>query len=281
MSSKIAKRKKGSLFQYVFLSLVTLVVLFPFYWMVVTSLKDPAKVFDYPPKLIPDQFVFQNYIEIFKVQKYFPVYYFNSLYIAIVVVIGTCMVAALAGYAFAKLNFKFKNTLFLVLLSSMMIPTEVTAIPMFSWLSKLKMTDSHFPLIVPAIFGAQVIFGVMLMRQYYITIPNDLDEAAKIDGCTPWKTFVKIMLPMSAGPMATLSILTFINRWNELLEPLIFLSRQKLFTLPLGISLFADQSGVQWHLVMAASVLITLPLLIVFFFMQKQFIESIALTGIK
>jgi multiple sugar transport system permease protein len=152
---------------------------------------------------------------------------------------------------------------------------------MFVWVSALNLNDTHLPLIIPPILGAQVVFGIMLMRQYYITIPYDLDEAAKIDGCTPWTTFTRIMLPMSVAPMATLSILTFIGRWNELLEPLIYLSKQKLYTLPLGIALFADQSGIQWHLVMAASVLVTVPLLVVFFFMQKQFIESLALTGIK
>jgi multiple sugar transport system permease protein len=218
---------------------------------------------------------------IFEVQKLFPAYYFNSLYIALLVVIGTCIVAAISGYAYAKINFPLKNTLFIVMLSSMMIPVEVTAIPMFVWVSALNLNDTHLPLIIPPILGAQVVFGIMLMRQYYITIPYDLDEAAKIDGCTPWTTFTRIMLPMSVAPMATLSILTFIGRWNELLEPLIYLSKQKLYTLPLGIALFADQSGIQWHLVMAASVLVTVPLLVVFFFMQKQFIESLALTGIK
>jgi len=270
-----------SLVHYITLSIISLIVLFPFYWMVVTSLKQPSKVFEFPPQMIPYPVDLNNYIEIFQVQKYLPLYYFNSIYIALLVVVGTCLVSALAGYSFAKIRFPFKNTIFIILLSSMMIPVEVTAIPMFLWMSKLKLVNTHFPLIVPAIFGAPVVFGILLMRQYYITLPNDLDEAAKIDGCSPWLTFRKIMLPISLGPMATLGILTFINRWNELLEPLIYLNKESLYTLPLGLSLFADQSGIQWNLVMAASVLVTVPLLVAFFFMQKQFIESIALTGLK
>lgn len=275
------KNSINKILPYFLLSIVSLIIVFPFLWMVVTSLKDTTKIFEFPPQLLPHPVVFENYLQIFIVQPNFPLYYYNSLYIALIVTIGTAIVASLAGYSFAKLSFPFKNTIFIILLSSMMIPTEATAIPLFIWMTKLKMVNTHFPLIVPAILGSGGMFGLFLMRQYFITIPIDMDEAAKIDGCNPWQIYFRIMLPMSAPAVASLSLITFLNRWNEFFEPLIYLSSNKLFTLPLALSMFTDQNGTQWNLVMVASVLSTVPLLLVFFFAQKQFIESIAMTGLK
>lgn len=268
-------------FSYLLLTIVTVIVIFPFYWMVVTSLKDSTKVFEFPPQLIPDPVVFSNYVELFKFQPNFPLYYFNSLYIAMLVTVGTGIIASLAGYSFAKIDFPFKGAIFLVLLSSMMIPTEATAIPLFNWMTKLKWINTHLPLIIPPILGSGGIFGVFIMRQYFITIPDDMMEAAKIDGCNPWQTFFKVMLPMAIPALGSLSLITFLNNWNEFFAPLIYLSSDKLFTLPLGLSMFTDQAGTQWNLVMTASVIATIPLLLVFFFAQKQFIESIAFSGIK
>lgn len=266
-------------FSYLLLCSVTLVIAAPFIWMVITSLKAPTKVFEFPPKLIPDPIVFYNYVEIFKVQPNFSLYYYNSLYIAILVTAGTAIVSSLAGYSFAKLRFPFKGAIFLMLLSSMMIPTEATAIPMFSWMTKLKLTNTHFPLIVPPILGGT--FGLFMMRQYFITIPSEIDEAAKVDGCNPWKTYTLIMLPMAAPAIASLSLITFLGSWNDFFGPLIYLSSSKLYTLPLGVSMFTTEAGSQWNLIMVASVLATVPLLTVFFFTQKQFIESISMTGVK
>ncbi|MGO4369645.1 carbohydrate ABC transporter permease, partial [Paenibacillus sp. MCAF20] len=184
-------------------------------------------------------------------------------------------------YAFAKLSFPLKGVLFLILLSGMMIPNEVTIIPNFIWFTKLGLVDNHFPLIVPPILGAGGIFGVFLLRQFYITIPKELDEAADIDGCTPWQTFWRIMVPLAAPAFATLSIFTFLNSWEDFLDPLIYISSSELFTLPIAMKLFTDTAGTAWHLLMAASVMATLPLLMVFFFAQKKFIEGVATTGLK
>jgi multiple sugar transport system permease protein len=284
MSNKTIKSRLNSAVKHVpiyfVLTLVTAVILIPFFWMVTTSLKHQTKVFLFPPQWFPEPIVWSNYAEVFQRQP-FHLYFFNSLYIGIIVTIGTCLFAALAGYAFAKLAFPFKNTLFLILLSSMMIPTEVTAIPLFKWMSALSLVDTHFPLIVPPMLGAYGMFGVFLLRQFFITIPNDLDEAAKIDGCTPWTTFLKVMFPLCKPALATLSIFVFLHSWNEFFEPLIYLSSSKLYTLPLALSLFTDESGTEWHLLMAASVLATIPLLIVFFAAQKRFIEGVAMTGLK
>lgn len=266
---------------YTVLSLISLVILFPFLWMITTSLKDPTKIFLFPPQWIPDPISWSNFKQVFVKQPEFPLYFFNSAYIAIVVTIATCLFAALAGYAFGKMNFRFKNIIFLILLTGMMIPTEVTAIPMFVWMSKLHLTDTHFPLIVPSVLGAGGIFGVFLLRQFFIMVPDELEEAAKIDGCTPWTTFWRIMLPLATPALSTLAIFTFLHSWDNYFDPLIYISDNKLFTLPVGLKLFTDTAGTDWHLLMAASVMATVPLLLVFFLAQKRFIEGVALTGLK
>jgi multiple sugar transport system permease protein len=273
-------RNSQRIVQYLLLSVVSAFVLMPFIWMVLTSLKDYQNIFLYPPQWWPSPIAWSNYVDLFA-KRPFHLYLYNSIYIAVLVTIGTCFFAALAGYAFAKLNFWMKNIIFLTLLSSMMIPTEATTIPLFIWMSKLGLVNTHFPLIVPTILGAGGMFGVFLMRQYFITIPRDLDEAAKIDGCSHWMTFWKIMLPLSAPSIATLSILTFLHSWNEFFEPLVYLNSSKLFTIPLALSLFTTEAGTEWHLVMAASVVSTVPLLAVFFAAQRKFIEGVAMTGIK
>jgi multiple sugar transport system permease protein len=266
---------------YAVLIVVSVLMLFPFFWMVTTALKDQAKIFLFPPQWLPHPVEWVNFVNVFKKQPQFPLYFFNSVYIAAVVTAGTCALAALAGYAFAKLNFAGKNVVFLVLLSGMMIPTEVTAIPMFVWLTKLHLTNTHFPLIVPPMLGAGGMFGVFLLRQFFITVPGELDDAARIDGCTPWTAFWRIMLPLAGPSMATLAIFTFLHSWDNYFDPLIFISSDKLFTLPVGLKLFTDTAGTDWQLLMAASVMATLPLLLVFFFAQKRFIEGVALTGLK
>lgn len=277
MSNKLSLK---NVLTYVILIVISVIILIPFYWMVTTSLKHQTKIFSFPPQWIPNPIKWENYALVFDEQP-FHLYFYNSTYIAVVVTLGTCVFAALAGYAFAKISFPFKNVIFLILLSSMMIPTEVTALPLFIWMSDLGLVNTHFPLIVPPMLGAGGMFGVFLLRQFFITVPGDLDEAAKIDGCTPWMTFWRIMVPLAKPALATLTIFTFLNSWNEFFEPLIYLSTDELFTLPLALSLFTDQSGTQWHLLMAASVMATLPLLVVFFAAQKKFIEGVTMTGLK
>ena len=267
--------------RYALLTAVSLVVLIPFLWMLTTSLKDQTKIFQFPPQWWPNPIVWSNYADVFKAQPQFLLQYWNSLYIALLVTAGTCLVGALAGFAFAKIRFPLRNLWFLVLLSGMMIPNEVTIIPNFIWFSKLGLIDIHFPLIVPPMLGAGGIFGVFLLRQFYITIPKDIDEAAEIDGCTPWQTFWKIMIPMTAPAFATLAIFTFLNSWEDFLDPLIYINSSHLFTLPIAMRLFTDTAGTAWHLLMAASVMATVPLLLVFFLAQQKFVEGVATTGLK
>ncbi len=273
-------RRLSNLLTYTLLTVVTLLILFPFFWMVTTSLKGQAAVFQFPPQWIPSPVVWENYRAVFTEMPFLR-YFFNSVYIAVVVTVGTCLIAALAGYSFAKLQFPFKNAIFLMLLSSMMIPTEVTAIPLFTWMGKLSLVDTHIPLIVPPMLGAGSMFAVFIIRQFFITVPGEMDEAAKMDGCSPWRTFWSIMLPLATPALATVCIITFLNSWNEFFEPLIYLNSKELFTLPLGLSMLTTDVGVNWPLLLAASTLATMPLLIVFFMAQNKFIEGISNTGMK
>jgi multiple sugar transport system permease protein len=280
MKSSSRQKMLSYLPQYIMLSIIALVSLIPFYWMAVTSIKDYSQVFIAPPQWIPNPAMWSNYVELF--QRYpYHLYFFNSLYIAVLVTVGTILVASLAGYAIAKVSFPFKNVIFLFLLSSMMIPTESTAIPLFIWFGKLGVVDTHFPLIVPAILGAGGTFGVFLMRQFFVTIPDELSESAKMDGCTPFRIYWNIMLPLATPAIATLSILTFLHSWNEFFEPLVYLNSSDLYTIPLALSMFTDEGGTKGHLIMAASMVATVPLLAVFFSAQKRFIEGITMTGLK
>jgi multiple sugar transport system permease protein len=268
-------------FRYFVLTTLALIFLIPLIWMISCSFKDVTKIFEFPPRFIPKPFRPENYIELFKVQPQFPLYYWNSIYITVLVTGCTLFVGALAGYAFAQLRFPGRNAIFLVLLSSIMIPPEVTSIPLYQWFGKLKMINTHYPLILPSILGGGGVMGLFLMRQHFLSIPEEITDAARIDGCTPFGAFVKILFPMSTSTLSALCIITFINQWNDFFKPLIYLNSSKLYTLPLALSLLSDGTATDWNLIMVAAVLATVPLLIVFFVAQDKFINSIALSGLK
>ncbi|MFS0873388.1 carbohydrate ABC transporter permease [Paenibacillus xylanilyticus] len=270
----------GAIGTYLLLSLISLIMIVPFIWMISTSFKEPQSIFTYPPQWIPEPFRFQNYIDVFRLIP-FHRFYLNSVYIAVVVVLGTVFFASLAGYAFAKIPFKGRNVVFLILLSAMMIPHEVTAIPMFLFMRQLGWIDTHLPLILLPIFGAGGVFGIFVMRQFFITVPTELEEAAMIDGCNRFRIYARIMLPIAKPGMATLTIFTFVTIWNEFFDPLIFINSRELMTLPLGLSLFTDEVGTAWHYLMSATVMATVPLLVIFFIAQRRFIEGVAMTGLK
>jgi multiple sugar transport system permease protein len=265
---------------YAVLTVISAIMLIPFLWMVSTSLKEPSKIFVFPPEFIPSPVRFANYTEVLKTTP-FHLFYWNSVYIAALVTVGTVFFSSLAGYSFARIPFKGRNVVFLLLLSTMMIPTEVTSIPMFLFMREIGWINTHLPLIILPIFGAGGVFGVFVMRQFFLGMPKELEEAAMIDGCSRLRTYWNIMLPLAKPAAATLTIFTFLTVWNDFFDPLIFINDRKLMTLPLALSLFTDEAGTAWHHLMSASVMATLPLLIVFFFAQKQFIEGVAMTGLK
>ncbi len=274
------KRHASATLSLLVLAVFCAVLMLPFFWMLSASLKQESKMFIFPPQWIPNPAVPENYANVF---RHMPMlnYLGNSFKITALVLLGGAAVASMAGFAFSKLDFTFRSALFLLPLCSMMIPNEVIVIPLFRIWGGLGFVNTHVPLIVPHIVGAGGMFGVFLMRQYYLSIPSELCEAAKIDGCNPFSTYVRIFLPLSGPAIATLSIYNFMNAWNDFFDPLIYLSSAKLYTIPLGLSLFADSQTVQWSELMAASVIATAPLLIMFFLAQRKFMESVALSGLK
>ncbi len=265
---------------YLILFIACVICFFPFVWMLSSSLKQEPKLFLFPPEWIPHPFQWGNYIKVF---EYMPMhlYLLNSFKITVIVLFCCAFVASMAGYAFTKLSFPGRNLLFLLPLCSMMIPNETICIPLFKIWSSLGAVNTHIPLVVTKVVGSDGMFGVFLMRQFYLSIPTELCEAAKIDGCSPFKTYLHIFLPLSGTAIATLSIHSFVHTWNDFFSPLIYLNNSKKYTVPLGLSLYADSQNVSWSILMAASVVATLPLMIAFFCAQKRFMESMTMTGMK
>ena len=249
----------------------------PFLWMILTSLKDMSEIFIYPPKFLPDKFYFENYIEAFQAAP-FGEYYINSLFVAFSVTLGQLVTCSMAAFAFARLEFKGRDILFYMFLATMMIPYNVTMIPSFLVLHWLGWVDTYFALIVPGLASA---FGTFLLRQFFIGIPKELEEAAYLDGATKLQVLRKIIVPLAKPALATLAIFTFMGTFNDFIWALIVVNSDSMNTVQLGLAIFRDRYLTQWDLLMAGSVTATLPILIVFFFTQKYFIKGITLSGLK
>lgn len=274
-----AKNLKTSGF-YIFLGIIGMICIFPYTWLVSASFKPETKIFIIPPEFIPNPFTIENYVQIVRGSP-IVVWMINSAKITLIVMFLGSLTASMAGFAYSKLRFFGSTFLFLLPLCAMMIPNEVIIVPLFKMWSLLGAINTHVPLITPNIIGVGGMFGVFLFRQFYLSVPMELCEAARIDGCTPFGIFFKIMLPLSTSPMATLAIFNFMNTWNDFLDPLIYLNSTEKYTIALGLSLYQDFEGTHWGQQMAACVLATLPLIIMFFVSQKKFIESVALSGLK
>ncbi len=266
--------------KYMVLIIVSLLLIFPFYWMVITSLKDATQIFVFPPQLFPRKITFENFAELFNHMKFFR-YMWNSVLVAGVNSLCIVSIAGITAYAFAKIRFAGRDIIFLFFLAGLMVPVEVITVPLYFLLGKIGWVDKLVSLMIPSIFGSAGVFGLFILRQFFITVPDELMEAARIDGCSHLGIVFRIVMPMARSAIATVVIFTFANCWNEFFQPLIFLSSQNNFTLPLGLAMFSDEGGTKWHLVMAASTLSTIPLLTVFYMCQSKFIDSMAMSGIK
>jgi multiple sugar transport system permease protein len=271
-------------FIHVLLILGAVVMVMPFVWMVSTSLKSPTEVFNYPPQWIPSIRIWDNYVNAWDAAP-FGRYFINSIIVALAVTLGTLATSSLAAFAFARIRFPARNALFAIYLSSMMIPHQMTIIPSFLVLRDLGDIspalglDTYFSLIAPFIAGA---FGVFLLRQSFLTIPNELEDAATLDGCGKLGFLVRIVLPLSRPALATLALFTFMANWNSYLWPLIVTNSNEMRTVQIGLKYFVGQEGgSQWSLLMAAAVFVTLPVIVVFLLVQNQFVRGIAGTGIK
>lgn len=253
----------------------------PFLWMISTSLREANQVFVdnrvWWQEWIPTSFVWQNYLKVWEVVP-FARFYVNSIVVSVLITAGQVTTSAMAAYAFARLRFPGRDKLFFGYLATMMIPGAVTMIPVFILLRHLGWIDSYKALILPGIFSA---YGTFMLRQFFLTLPKDLEDAAKIDGCSYRRIFWHIILPLSKPALATLTTFTFMGSWMNLMWPLIVVNTHTKYTLPVGLAYFQGVHGTDWVLLMAASMMMILPILIVFLFNQRFFVEGIKLTGIK
>ncbi|MCP2635946.1 carbohydrate ABC transporter permease [Microbacterium sp. HD4P20] len=263
------------------LCVVAIPFVFPTWWMITSSLKPVNEIFAFPPSLWPADPTLQAYVDAFTIQP-FARQYFNSVYIALFVTVGTMLVSAMAGYAFARIRFPGQNLLFMVVLMGLLIPSEVTIVPLFQMFNSWGMVNTHWPLLLVTTFGAPSVLATFIMRQFFVTLPVELEEAARLDGLGRWSIWWRIALPLSRTALAAVAIFTFLHVWNLYLEPTVYLLSPELFTLPQALTRYTDAyGGEMWNVQMAASTMTALPVLIVFVFAQKQFVEGLAQTGLK
>ncbi len=277
---KSSLRILGMIITFIIIIPLALIYLAPYIGMLSTALKQPKQIFQYPPKIIPDPVMWSNFPEGWSKYVPFNTYLFNSLKITLNNVIGNLVSCTLAAFAFARLKARGKNILFALVLGTMILPNEVILVPQFLLFTKLGMNNTHWPLMLPAWFGYP--FFIFLLRQFFMTLPKELDEAALIDGANWLQILWNIVLPLSKPALATVAIFSFVGNWNNYLGPLIYLRDDKLLTLPLGLTQFQGQFGqVAYHFMMSNAVLMLLPVLLIFFLAQRLFIEGITLTGTK
>ena len=253
-------------------------MLVPFLYMVSTSLKSMLEAFQYPPTWLPKQFMWSNYLVVWSKAPLARVA-LNSIRVSGMSTVGQVLTCSLAGYAFARLRFPGRGPLFMVFIATMMVPTHVTLIPTFVLFKTFGWINTHYPLVVPAWFGGA--FGIFLVRQFFLTIPQDLADAARVDGCNPARAYWQIFMPLAKPVLGTLAIFTFFNSWNDLLGPLIYLRDTELMTFPVALASFGGRYLVDLPLLMAASVISIVPTLILFLVLQKYFVQGIVLSGLK
>lgn len=272
---KISELKKSLV--YIVLVLGSILMILPFLWMLSTSLKTSSSTFIFPPEFIPDELTLEHYK---KIMDMYPMGRFltNSIFAAIAVTFGQMTISSMAAYVFARIEFKGRNTLFLLYLATLMVPFQVTVTPLFIIMVKLNWLNSYQGLIVPLIFSA---FSVFLMRQFFLTIPKSLEEAAFIDGAYHFNIFFKIMLPLAKPALATVTIFAFMESWNNYLWPLIVINDTDYMTLPLALANLQGRWMTDWNALMAGTVITVVPIVIVYLFAQKNFIEGLTHTGIK
>jgi multiple sugar transport system permease protein len=262
----------------VYALLLGLAVLFmlPFMWMVSTSLKKSQDVFTYPPTFFPNSFEWRNYIVGWNTLP-FNTFLRNSLIVTLANVVGNLISCSLVAYGFARLRARGRDVLFLLLLATLMIPREVTIVPRFLLFKEVGIINTLWPLIIPAWFGYP--FFIFLLRQFFMSIPQELDEAARMDGASSFRILRSIILPLSKPALATVAVFAFIGNWTNVLDPLIYIRSQDLYTLALGLNLFRGVNLIQFNLLMAVSIVTLLPVLIVFFLSQRLFVQGVTLTG--
>ena len=256
------------------------IVLFPFLWTFSTSLKTPDQVYQIPPQLIPDPIAPENYDRVIN-ERPFGRWMLNSVFVVVVSTIGTLLSCSLAAFAFSRLRWPFRDQLFLVLLATMMLPSQVTLIPTFILFKELGWVNTYFPLALPAWFARNA-FYVFLLRQFFMTIPLDLDDAARMDGANNFQVYWRIILPMSKPALGVAALMFAQFKWREFLAPLIYLNRRESLLASIGLRTFMDEThGTDWELMMAANIMFMVPVVVVFFFTQRYMIQGVVISGVK
>lgn len=281
MRQGMGKTKKTGLIHgmsYIILIIAGFTMILPFVWMLSAAFKPEVEIFRFPINWIPENPTMDNMRAIFSEKYNFALYYLNSFKIAVIVTGIQLFTCSFAAYAFSKIHFPGRDKIFLCYLGTLMVPFQVTMIPLFIIMKNLKLIDSHGSLILMSAFSA---YGVFLLRQFYLGIPDELCEAAKLDGCGHFRIYSRIMLPNIKPAMATLGIFTFLGQWNDFLAPLIFIKSKSLLTIPLGLKIFVSEYNVEFGKMMAGTAIALIPVIIVFFIGQKYFVEGIAMTGVK
>lgn len=265
--------------------IITLIMLFfsvvmivPFLWMISTSFKMPSEVFQYPIKWIPAQFIWDHHVKVWTGANSFGHYYLNSLKVALISTVGAVLLSALAAYGFARIEFKGRNAMFMIYLSMMMVPPQVLFVPKFIMFDWVGIYNTHWALILPGVF---TIFGVFMMRQFFLSVPHEISEAAFIDGAGHFRFFSRIILPMAKPSLATLAIIDFSWHWNDYENALVFLIDQDLYTVPLGLQNFILENTVDYNGMMAAATAGIIPMILVFLIGQKYIIQGVASSAVK
>lgn len=273
-----AKRATQRILIYLLMSMIAFIFLVPMFWMLSTSLKDDDAAFAWPPQWIPDDPQWENYVTAFTL---YPLgrFLLNTLFLVMVCILGGVFSVPLVAYGFARLRFPGKKVLFILVLGTMMVPLHAMLIPLFTMFKRLRMIDTYWPLILPYIFGNP--FFIFLMIQYIKSLPKDLDDAARIDGVGTFGILYRIILPLCIPVLTILVAYTFLWVWNEFLRPLIFINSFEKFPIQLGLAMFRQQFNIKWNLLMAATLVSIIPILVVYFFIQRHLIGGIATVGLK
>jgi ABC-type glycerol-3-phosphate transport system permease component len=272
------RRAAATWLTYVLLAAGAALFALPFLWMVSISLRPPAEVAAPGLHLIPSKIVWSNYTRALTIMP-FHLYLLNTLKVTLLAVVGTALSSSIAAFAFARLRAPGRETLFIVMLATIMLPAEVTMIPRFVIFRSIGWYDTLLPLIVPAFFGSA--FYIFLIRQFFLTIPSDLEDAAKIDGCSPFRIYWQVFMPLSKPVLVTVAVFAFVAYWNDFMTPLIYLNSVEKRTLALGLATFQDVWGVDIVSLMAASTAVLIPVLVIFFLAQRYFVQGVVMSGIK
>ncbi|MEU0568791.1 carbohydrate ABC transporter permease [Nonomuraea sp. NPDC005983] len=263
---------------YVLLGFATAIFVLPFMWMLTTSLKSDEANLAFPPQWFPDSYHWENYSRAWSGSLPFSRFLLNTVVITALSMLGNLISCILPAYAFARMRARLAGVMFAGLLATMMIPREITLVPKFILFSKLGWVDTYLPLVVPEFFG--VALYIFLLRQFFTTVPQELIDAARIDGASELRILWRIMLPLSKPAIAAICLFSFVSNWNQYLEPVIYLRTTEKFTLPLGLGMFSDQYATQYNQMMAVAIIALVPILVLFFIAQKTFIRGVTLTGI-